>query len=145
MATSIATDVSASAIGSRSTAPARRRQQGRQPGRYAQVLVQQSPGQHAQGVEQVDLARDQQHERGHDESVEREARPTGRARCQACFSLAAGVMRAPHEHTMLRVAHWMLRRRPHSGQPRYVPGLRRVPTGLENVRRSGSLMVSPRG
>jgi hypothetical protein len=44
---------------------------------------------------------------------------------------------------MLRVAHWMFRRRPHSGQPRYVPGRLSVPTGRENVRRTGSLMVLP--
>ena len=39
-------------------------------------------------------------------------------------SLGVGATRAPHEQTMLRVAHSILSSRPHALQPVYVPGRR---------------------
>jgi hypothetical protein len=50
--------------------------------------------------------------------VERDGAGTAGLGRQACFSCAGGgVTRAPHEQTMLRVAHWMFSRRPHWAHP----------------------------
>jgi hypothetical protein len=71
-------------------------------------------------VEQ-EVACDEQEERGDDQAVDARARsgPGGRGRRGRYFSPGGrGSTRAPHEHTMLRVAHWMFNSRPHLPQPR---------------------------
>jgi hypothetical protein len=37
--------------------------------------------------------------------------------CSGLDSFSGGVMRTPHAHTMVRVAHWMFSRRPQALQP----------------------------
>jgi hypothetical protein len=55
-------------------------------------------------------------------------------------SLGGGATRAPHEQTMLRVAHSIFSRRPHAAQPVYVPGRRGARATRAEAGRAGPFM-----
>jgi hypothetical protein len=54
-------------------------------------------------------------------------------------SLGVGATRAPHEQTMLRVAHSILSSRPQAAQPVYVPGRRGARATRVAAGRGGTL------
>src|SRR5262245_28024408 len=59
------------------------------------------------------------------------------------LSAGAGLTLAPQAQTMLRVAHWMLRRRPQALQLKYTPGRLAGPAGLGVAVPTRSFMVTP--
>lgn len=81
--------------------------------------MQDPPGQDARRIVQSEVARDEKQQARNDETVEARRGPrNGRSRRSYLSPGGRGSTRAPHEQTMLRVAHWMLSRRPHLPQPR---------------------------
>ncbi|PYQ14589.1 MAG: hypothetical protein DMF80_12010 [Acidobacteria bacterium] len=81
-------------------------------------LVQQAPGQHPGRIVEEELTRDQEERPGNDGGVD--GKPVRiRLGRQAYLPWAGvGLTLAPQEQTMLRVAHWMLSRRPQARQLR---------------------------
>jgi hypothetical protein len=69
---------------------------------------------------QEEVARDEEEKAGDDSAVDRKGGPgSGRRDGQAyLLSAGTGLTLAPQAQTMLRVAHWMLRRRPQAVQLR---------------------------
>jgi hypothetical protein len=79
-------------------------------------IVEEAPGQRPWRIVQEQVAGHEQQQRRDHDPVEAYFSPVFSA-----FSgfdvFSGGVIRAPHAHTMLRVAHWMFRRRPQAPQP----------------------------
>jgi hypothetical protein len=86
------------------------RRRGREP-----RVVREAPGQDAGRVVEREVPRHQQQQAGDDRTVQAEAVSGPQLRVPL-----GGVTgrRAPQEHTTLRTAHSILRKRPHAGHPR---------------------------
>jgi hypothetical protein len=79
--------------------------------------MKQPPRQHARRIEYEKVTGNEKEKGGNDCGIKPEAPIAGASRAQSFFS-GVDVTRAPHEHTMLRVAHSIFSRRPQAEQRR---------------------------
>jgi hypothetical protein len=82
--------------------------------------VEKAPGENARWIVEDEVPGDQEEESGNDQAIQARRRRPGDARGRRPYFSPGGrgSTRAPHEQTMLRVAHWMFNSRPHLPQPR---------------------------
>ncbi len=96
--------------------PGGAREEGAEPGRggLEAGVVEETPREDPDGVEERQVARDEKEEPGDDRRVEGDAPGRGQVSLSSGGATGTG---DPQEQTRLRTAHSILRRRPQAGQP----------------------------